>query len=130
MEEIESQYGADADKSPFESVRESDEEDDDNKKVSSKALAKSMENDEESDDEDVKKADASTKDKPKKIADTSVKPDELKTAYSKLSKQIQHAVDTSSAKSAFALSKELRAAFKDITAEQVKQATTIWKAEN
>jgi len=110
---------------------DSDDEED-TKKVSSKALAKSMEKDDdgEDDDADVKKADSASKDKPKKIVDTSVKPDQLKTAYENLSKRIQHAVDTSSASSAFELSKELRATFKDITTDEVKQATAIWKSEN
>ena len=138
-EEIETEYGPHAGKAPFAEGTNVEEaakkaptadEDDDSKKVSTKALAKSMEDGEEEEDEDVKKADASTKDKPKKIADTSVKPAELKTAYSKLSKQIQHAVDTSNAESAFELSKELRKAFADITTEEVRQATTIWKSEN
>ena len=106
------------------------DEDDDKKKVSSKALAKSMENDDGEEDADAKKADAAAKDAPKKIVDTSVKPDQLNTANKKLSKQIQHAVHTSSATSAFALSKELRATFKDITSDEVKQACTIWKSEN
>lgn len=103
---------------------------DDEKKVSSKALAKSMENDDGEEDADAKKADSAAKDTPKKIADTSVKPEQLTDANKKLSKQIQHAVHTSSATSAFALSKELRAAFKDITSDEVKQACTIWKSEN
>lgn len=106
------------------------DEDDDKKKVSSKALAKSMENDDGEEDADAKKADSAAKDAPKKIVDTSVKPDQLNDANKKLSKQIQHAVHTSSATSAFALSKELRAAFKDITSDEVKQACTIWKSEN
>jgi len=107
-----------------------DDEEEDEKKVSSKALAKSMEDDSDEEDEDTKKADAASKEKPKKIVDTSVKPDELKKANAKLSKQIQHAVDTSSATSAFELSKELRATFKNITTEEVKQACAIWKSEN
>lgn len=108
---------------------DSDDEDD-KKKVSSKALAKSMENDDGEEDADAKKADSAAKDAPKKIADTSVKPDQLNDANKKLSKQIQHAVHTSSVKSAFELSKELRAAFKDITTDEVKQACAIWKSEN
>lgn len=106
------------------------DEDDDNKKVSSKALAKSMENDDGEEDADTAKAASAEKDAPKKVVDTKAKPEELNDANKKLSKQIQHAVDISGAKSAFELSKELRATFKDITAEQVKQATTIWRAEN
>lgn len=110
-------------------VDDSDDEDD-KKKVSTKALAKSMENDDGEEDADAKKADSAAKDAPKKIADTSVKPDQLKDANKKLSKQIQHAAHTSSATSAFELSKELRAAFKDITTDEVKQACAIWKSEN
>lgn len=104
--------------------------DEDDKKVSTKALAKSMEDDSDEDDEDAKKADAATKDKPKKIADTSVKPEQLKDANKKLSKQIQSAMDSYNVKSAFELTKKLRADFPDITSDQLKQASAIWKSEN
>jgi hypothetical protein len=89
-----------------------------------------MENDDGEDDADAKKADSAAKDAPKKIVDTSIKPDQLNNANKKLSKQIQHAVHTSSATSAFELSKELRSTFKNISSEEVKQACVIWKSEN
>lgn len=119
----------DADSSTKASAAKDDDGDDD-KKVSSKALAKSMENDDGDEDDDAKKADSATKDAPKKIADTSVKPDQLKDANKKLPKQIQAAIDTYSVSSAFELGKKLRADFPDITSEELRQASVIWKSDN
>lgn len=106
------------------------DDDEDDEQGSAKNLAKSMEDDSDEDDEDAKRADAAAKDKPKKIADTSVKPEQLKDANKKLSKQIQSAMDSYSVKSAFELTKKLRADFPDITSDQLKQASAIWKSEN
>lgn len=128
--QIESKYGNAANNSQVKEAA-SKEADDDTKKVSTKALAKSMEDDgEDGEDDDAKKADSASKDAPKKIVDTSIKPEELKSANAKLPKQIAASLDSYSVKSAFELNKKLRADFPDITSEQLKQASVIWKSDN